>query len=102
MTHTPQQNEQFGKPIGVDDVSPPVVEHGQRVAEHSAVETDSLYGAKVRFAVPMTDPPPPEEASAAAERGDDQKTGAPVSDARIVPEEPSAWESAPEGDEGLR
>ncbi len=102
MSTEPHQNQQFGKTIGVDDVSPPMVEHGQRVAQHSDIVQDGRQGVRARFSVPLKDPPPPEEASAASERGEYQKQGAPVGEVGLIPDEPSVWESVPEGEEDLR
>lgn len=89
----PRRNVQFGQEIGVDDVSPPKVDHGQRVAEESRTVDDAVIGQHVRFVQPLDRRPPPQEASHASEYGEPEP-GPPEGDVGLPQERPSVWDAS--------
>jgi hypothetical protein len=95
MARQPQQNEQFGRKIGVDDTGPPEIAHGQRVAEDSRMVDDPNQPGRARFVLPLAERPPAEEASAASQSGLTDDETAPQSDAAQVAEGASVWDASP-------
>jgi hypothetical protein len=91
---SPRRNVQFGQEIGVDDLGPPEVAHGQRVAAESDLVSDSYVGARARFVRPLDRRPPPEEASEASEFGEPEQ-GPPIADVGLPADGPSAWDASP-------
>jgi hypothetical protein len=94
VPENPKRNVQFGQPIGVDDLGPVEVAHGQRVAAESQLVDDGYIGQRARFVLPLDRRPPPQEASEASEYGEPE-SGPPSADVGLPAEGPSAWDASP-------